>query len=144
MEAKLSLRSLIAVVDDDESIRESLPDLLREFGFQARAFGSAEDFLASGCVDKTRCLVLDISMPGMTGPELQQALQDAGRAIPIVFITAHWDETLPRASSAKAPPIAFSSHSATPPCCAPSRLHFAATADHHAPSGVARDALSSQ
>ena len=91
----MSVRSLIAVVDDDESIRESLPDLLREFGFQARAFGSAEDFLASGCVDKTRCLVLDISMPGMTGPELQQALQDAGRAIPIVFITAHWDETLP-------------------------------------------------
>jgi len=61
-------RPLVAVVDDDESVRESLPDLLRELGYSVRAFSSAEDFLASDCVGVTRCLILDIVMPGMTGP----------------------------------------------------------------------------
>ncbi|PYX61838.1 MAG: two-component system response regulator, partial [Acidobacteria bacterium] len=65
-------RSLVSVVDDDESVRESLPDLLKEFGFAARAFSSPEEFLASDCVGQTRCLILDIAMPGMTGPGLQQ------------------------------------------------------------------------
>ena len=65
-------RSLVSVVDDDESVRESLPDLLREFDFSVRAFSSAEDFLASDCIEETKCLILDIGMPGMTGPELQQ------------------------------------------------------------------------
>jgi response regulator RpfG family c-di-GMP phosphodiesterase len=64
-------RLLSVVVDDDESVRESLPDLLREFGFAARAFSSAEAFLTSGCLDETSCLILDIAMPGMSGPELQ-------------------------------------------------------------------------
>ena len=63
-------RSLVSVVDDDESVRESLPDLLREFGFEAQAFASAGEFLTSECVDQTRCLILDIAMPGMTGPDL--------------------------------------------------------------------------
>jgi Response regulator len=67
-------RPLISVVDDDESVRESLPDLLREFGFAAQAFSSAEEFLASDCIDQPRCLVLDIAMPGMTGPDLQREL----------------------------------------------------------------------
>src|SRR5437588_362025 len=67
--------SLVSVVDDDESVRESLPDLLREFGFAARAFSSPEEFLASDCVGQTRCLILDIAMPGMTGPGLQQELK---------------------------------------------------------------------
>jgi len=75
------------VVDDDESVRESLPDLLKEFGFAARAFSSAEDFLASDCVGQTRCLILDIAMPGMTGPGLQQELKLRGQNIPIIFIT---------------------------------------------------------
>lgn len=83
---------LISVVDDDESVRESLPDLLREFGFGARAFSSAEEFLASDCVGRTSCLVLDIGMPGMTGPELQQELARRRQEIPIIFITAHADE----------------------------------------------------
>lgn len=83
---------LISVVDDDESIRESLPDLIRTFGFTAEAFSSAEDFLASPELEATSCLVLDISMPGMSGPELQQELKGQGREIPIVFITAHIDE----------------------------------------------------
>ena len=87
-------RPLVSVVDDDESVRESLPDLLREFGFAVQAFASAEEFLASDCVGKTRCLILDVAMPGMTGPELQQELTRRGQPIPIVFITAHGDETV--------------------------------------------------
>ena len=86
--------SLISVVDDDESVRESLPDLLREFGFAVRAFSSAEDFLASDCVDQTKCLILDMAMPGMTGPDLQQELRIRRKEIPIVFITAQRDETV--------------------------------------------------
>jgi FixJ family two-component response regulator len=84
----------VSVVDDDESVRESLPDLLREFGYAAQAFASAEDFLASDCVCQTRCLILDIGMPGMTGPDLQRELALRRKAIPIVFITAHRDETV--------------------------------------------------
>ena len=85
------MRSLISVVDDDESVRESLPDLLREFGFSAEAFSSAEEFLASDCVGQTKCLILDISMPGMSGPDLQRELTVRRTRIPIVFITAHVD-----------------------------------------------------
>jgi FixJ family two-component response regulator len=85
------LRSLISVVDDDESVRESLPDLLREFGFAVRAFSSAEEFLASDCIGQTKCLILDIAMPGMTGPDLQRELTRRRQKIPIVFITAHED-----------------------------------------------------
>ena len=87
-------RSLVSVVDDDESVRESLPDLLREFGYAARTFSSAEEFLGSDCVDQTRCLMLDIGMPGMTGPDLQRELKHRGQQIPIVFITAHRDEAI--------------------------------------------------
>jgi FixJ family two-component response regulator len=87
-------RPLLSVVDDDESVRESLPDLLREFGFAARVFPSAQQFLSSGCVDDTSCLVLDIAMPGMSGPELQQELKRLGKDIPIIFITGRRDETL--------------------------------------------------
>ena len=68
-----SERSLVSVVDDDESVRESLPDLLNEFGYAVRAFSSAEAFLSSDCVDKTRCLILDVMMPGMTGLEIGRA-----------------------------------------------------------------------
>jgi CheY-like chemotaxis protein len=87
-------RSLVSVVDDDESVRESLPDLLKEFGFAVRAFSSAEEFLASDCVGQTSCLILDIAMPGMTGPGLQQELKLRRQEIPIVFITAQRDETV--------------------------------------------------
>ena len=87
-------RPLVSVVDDDESVRESMPDLLREFGYSAQAFSSAEAFLASDYVDQTRCLVLDIAMPGMTGPDLQRELKLRRKEIPIVFITAHRDETV--------------------------------------------------
>jgi FixJ family two-component response regulator len=85
---------LISVVDDDESVRESLPDLLRACGFAAQVFASAEDFLASSAVEQTRCLILDIAMPGMTGFDLQQELALRRQATPIVFITAFGDETV--------------------------------------------------
>ena len=89
----IDVPSLVAVVDDDESVRESLPDLLREFGFAAQAFASAEEFLASGDMSRTRCLILDMAMPGMSGTDLQRELRRRRHAIPIVFITAHGDET---------------------------------------------------
>lgn len=84
-------RSLISVVDDDESVRESLPDLLRQFGFDTEAFSSAEAFLASDAVSQTNCLLLDIAMPGMSGPDLQQELMRRRQAIPTVFITGTAD-----------------------------------------------------
>jgi FixJ family two-component response regulator len=87
-------RPLISVVDDDESVRESLPDLLREFGFEAQTFSSAEEFLASEAVADTNCLVLDVAMPGMTGPDLQRELRLREQSIPIVFITAQRDATV--------------------------------------------------
>ena len=88
------LQPLVSVVDDDQSVRESLPDLLREFGFAVAVFSSAEEFLASDSIDKTQCLILDIAMPGMTGPDLQQELMLRRLRIPIVFITAHKDEAV--------------------------------------------------
>ena len=83
---------LITVIDDDESVRESLPDLLKEFGFEAQTFSSAEDFLASESIAETSCLVLDVAMPGMSGPDLQRELTRRDQSIPIVFITAQKDE----------------------------------------------------
>ena len=87
-------RSLVAVVDDDESVRESLPDLLREFGFVVHAFSSAEAFLASEVVSEASCLILDVAMPGMSGPDLQAELLRRQHDIPIVFITANGDQTV--------------------------------------------------
>ena len=86
--------SLVSVVDDDESVRESLPDLLREFGFAVQAFSSAEEFLASNYVCETKCLILDVAMPGMSGPDLQRELMLRRKEIPIIFITAHGGETV--------------------------------------------------
>ena len=83
----MTTRTLVSIVDDDESVRESLPDLVRRLGFAAKAFPSAEAFLASDLVDQTSCLLLDIAMPGMSGPDLQQELTRRRQKIPIVFIT---------------------------------------------------------
>ena len=90
----MAKRPLVSVVDDSESVRESLPDLLRELGYSVRAFSSAEEFLASDCIGETRCLILDIVMRGMTGPDLQQELMVRGQEIPIIFVTAQSDETV--------------------------------------------------
>jgi FixJ family two-component response regulator len=87
-------RPLVAVVDDDHSVRESLPDLLWELGFAARVFPSAEEFLSSDSVGKTSCLILDMVMPGMTGLDLQRELKARGQGIPVVFITAQKDEAV--------------------------------------------------
>ena len=85
---------LVSIVDDDESIRESLPDLLRQFGFAAQAFPSAEAFLASEFLNETRCLILDIAMPGMSGPDLQRELKRRQKSIPIIFITASGEKSV--------------------------------------------------
>jgi len=85
---------VVVVVDDDESVRESLPDLLKEFGFTVRAFASAGEFLASESAGRTSCLLLDIAMPGMSGPDLQKELKNRGYRIPIIFITARKEESV--------------------------------------------------
>ena len=90
----MSKRKLVSVVDDDESVRESLPDLIRQFGFAVQAFSSAEAFLASEVLGETSCVILDIAMPGMSGPDLQQELMRRRQEIPIVFITANGDRTI--------------------------------------------------
>jgi FixJ family two-component response regulator len=87
-------RALVAVVDDDVSVRESLPDLLGELGYAARGFASAEEFLASDTIPVTRCLILDVAMPGMSGPELQRELILRGHAFPVIFITAQADKSV--------------------------------------------------
>lgn len=84
----------MCIVDDDESLRESLPDLLGQFGFSSRTFCSAEAFLASDAPSQSKCLILDIAMPGMSGPELQQELKRGGGRVPVIFITAHRDEAV--------------------------------------------------
>jgi FixJ family two-component response regulator len=87
-------RSLVSIVDDDESVRESLPDLLKELGFAAQAFSSAEEFLSSDYLESTECLIADVAMPGMTGPELQLELIRRRHEIRIIFITAFVDEAV--------------------------------------------------
>lgn len=89
----MARRPLVSVVDDDESVRGSLPDLLGELGFAATTFASAEEFLASNCARKIECLILDVAMPGMSGPELQQELIRRGYSIPTIFITAQADRS---------------------------------------------------
>ena len=107
-------QSVVAVVDDSESVRESLPDLLEQFGFVVEAFASAEAFLDSGAISKTSCLILDVGLPGMSGPDLQQELIRRGHALPIVFITAQGDASLrPRLLAAGAVACLFKPFSDT-------------------------------
>ena len=90
----MAVRPLVSVVDDDVSVRESLPDLLRVSGFDAKAFASAEEYLSSDCIDQTHCLVLDISMPGMSGPDLHRELVLRQKKVPVIFITANGNQAL--------------------------------------------------
>ena len=90
----MPIRPLVAIVDDDESVRESLPSLLQECGFDAVAFSSAKDFLAFESIDKVGCLILDVAMPEMNGPELLKELNSRGRKLPTVFITADGDKSI--------------------------------------------------
>lgn len=85
---------LVSVVDDDESVRESLPDLLKELGFATRTFSSGEDFLESEGMLDTKCLILDIAMPGIGGPDLKRELRRRNLKCPVIFITGQRDEGL--------------------------------------------------
>jgi FixJ family two-component response regulator len=85
---------VVAIVDDDESIRDALHGLMRAAGFPALAFASGEEFLNSGELERTACLIADIRMPGMSGLELQSELKKDHRRIPIIFITAQGDEKM--------------------------------------------------
>jgi FixJ family two-component response regulator len=85
--------SLVSLVDDDDSVRESLPELLSHLNFSVRSFTTAEEFLASDSMSQTRCLILDVVLPGMSGPDLQRELKRRGQRIPIVFISGYTDES---------------------------------------------------
>ncbi len=97
---------LISVVDDDESIRRTTTFLIESFGFRAAAFESAENFLKSGQLHETSCLIVDVQMPGMNGLELQSELAAAGYDIPIIFITAY-DNKVSRQQAMQAGAVAF-------------------------------------
>jgi FixJ family two-component response regulator len=90
----MNLQELVSIVDDDQSVRESLPDLLKEFGMASQTFSSAEEFLAKDGISRSKCLILDVAMPGMCGPELQEELNRRKSKVPIIFITGHRDEML--------------------------------------------------
>jgi FixJ family two-component response regulator len=85
---------IVAIVDDDESVRTALQGLMKPEGFSAQAFASAEEFLNSGQLSRTACLITDIRMPGMSGLELQARLNSERHKIPIIFITAHGDTNM--------------------------------------------------
>ena len=87
--------AVVVVVEDDESVRESLPDLLNELGYLAQAFVSAEECLASDALSNAGCLILDIGLPGMSGPDLQHELIRRGFSIPTIFITGLAENTIP-------------------------------------------------
>ena len=92
MAAEMGILPLISVVDDDDSVRESLQRLIRSVGFAVRVFPSAEQFLSSDQLPHTCCLILDVRLPGMTGLELQHKLAASHCKIPVIFITAHGDD----------------------------------------------------
>lgn len=87
----MSAASLISIVDDDDSLRNSLNNLIRSVGFRVQGFASAEEFLNSNQLHDTACLILDVRMPGMSGLDLQRHLVAADCRLPIIFITSHGD-----------------------------------------------------
>jgi len=91
----METETLVAVVDDDESVRESLPDMLRELGYAAIAFASAEALLSYGSLDAVECLILDVGLPGLSGPQLRRELVRLRRVIPTVFITGGSEASFP-------------------------------------------------
>ena len=97
---------LISIIDDDDALRSSLENLIRSIGLRAQGFSSAEAFLSSNQVPETHCLILDVRMPGMSGPELQRQMAVANSHLPIIFITAHADEAQ-RAQALEAGAVAF-------------------------------------
>ena len=87
----MNQQSIVMIVDDDDSLRRAARRLIRSYGYAVDTFGSAEDFLASGQLDETACLVLDVRMPGLSGLGLQDRLKAMGYGFPIIFITATTD-----------------------------------------------------
>ena len=85
---------IVVIVEDDEPLRDALASVLKSAGFAVGKFASAEDFLSSPELEKTRCLILDVRLPGMSGIELQRRLRETGQTVPIVFITAHGDAAI--------------------------------------------------
>lgn len=104
MNETLTKTGTIAIVDDDEALREALGSVMKAAGFSSRTFASAEEFLACDDCEETACLILDVRLPGMSGIELQRRLADAHSRLPIIFVTAHGDtalrESLMRAGAA--------------------------------------------
>ena len=96
----------IAVIDDDLRVLESLMNLLASCGYKAEGYCSAEEFLESGMIERTSCLVLDVNMPGMGGLKLQSHLESTGRHVPIVFVTAFTEDRI-RVKAMEAGAICF-------------------------------------
>jgi FixJ family two-component response regulator len=90
----LTKTGIIAIVDDDEPLREALGSVMKAAGFATHTFATAEEFLESTTQRETACLILDVRLPGMSGIELQQRLADADCRVPIIFVTAHGDASL--------------------------------------------------
>ena len=97
---------IVIIVDDDESVRRAARRLIKSYGFPVENFASADDFLASGRLSETACLVLDVQMPGLNGLELQSRLVAEGHQVPIIFITAFSDENA-RAQALKAGALCY-------------------------------------
>ena len=94
MNETLTNGAVIAIVDDDEPLREALGSVIKAAGLSPRTFASAEDFLACDDYDQLACLILDVRLPGMSGIELQKQLNQINPRLPIVFVTAHGDSSL--------------------------------------------------
>jgi FixJ family two-component response regulator len=90
----LTKTGIIAIVDDDEPLREALGSVMKAAGFATNTFATAEEFLESATQRETACLILDVRLPGMSGLELQKRLSDADSLVPIIFVTAHGDASL--------------------------------------------------
>jgi FixJ family two-component response regulator len=90
----LTKTGVIAIVDDDEPLREALGSVMKAAGFATNTFATAEEFLESATQRETACLILDVRLPGMSGLELQKRLADADSLVPIIFVTAHGDASL--------------------------------------------------
>ena len=94
MNQNITKTGIIAIIDDDEALREALGSLMKAAGFVAKTFASAEEFLACDDCDDTACLILDVRLPGMSGIDLQRRLAESNRRLPIIFVTAHGDASL--------------------------------------------------
>lgn len=89
----MSAKGVIAIVDDDESIREAVASLMNAHGYESRPYASADEFLQSAERGRAICLIVDVNMPGMSGPQLHQVMIETGKTIPTILITAHPDES---------------------------------------------------